>query len=1392
MLKFSLRPGALRFLQGVVLFFGFSVAAFAGTNQIVISQVYGGGGNSGATLNQDYVELFNAGSTPVTMSGWALQYRSATGTSSFNVVKPLATATILPGHFYLIGASTVGSTGAALPTVDDTAAVNLSGTGGVIALTSTTTLLTGCSAIDPSNTVDFVGYGSTTTCYEGTGPTGTLSSTTGATRTNVCVDADNNAGEFTVGALNPRNSATTATPCSSTPVPLSATVAADPTSQYASGVVTFTAAVVPGTNPASTGITVTADLSPIGGSATQVLYDDKTHGDSVSGDYTYTFATNVGAVSTGAKTINFTIKDQSTTLTPSLSFNVITTPVITAIHTIQTGAPNSTYLGQAVTTTGVITGVLSNGFYIEAKDSAWDADDSTSEGIFVHTGTGNIPTGAVVGAEVQLTGTVTAYPTSLSVPGAEIDAPTGFTVLSTGNTMPTAKVLTTADDSPTGTFSQWARLQGMRVTIPSFTTTSATDGSLTESTSTATSTGNFYGTVTGVARPFREPGLSVQDAVPSGAPSTIQRWDGNPELIFVRSSVLGSAMNVASNQILTNLTGIMDLSNIDTSLNSGASVQLLLQTPRPTIPTLPTYTAVPTRGASEFTVATQNVERFFSTTVGSAKLTDEAYARRLSKLSNAVRNVMKTPDILCVEEMGTLDSLNDLAAQISTDAIANNQTDPHYVAYLYTGSDVINNGLLINPDRVTILNVEQIGKTATYTNSSNTQATMNDRPPLVLHAGIKQDSNSADDYKVTVIVNHLKALTDIATSANTPLKRRAQAEYLAALIKGYQDNGERVISVGDYNSFEFNDGYVDAMGLVEGTPTAASLLTYPQDSSYTPPSPALTDLVTTVSAAQRYSYVFGGSAQSLDHIVVTNDLLNGAHISPIRANADFPLIYTNDGTRPESFSDHDGWVAYFSLPGVAATLTASLTPSSGDFGSVVKNVSSTGQVFTLANSGTASLTINSIAASGDFAESNNCGTSLAASSSCSINVVFTPTALGARTGTLTVTTNSTTTPTLTSSLSGTGIVQPTTVSLSPLTKDFGSVVVGSASTVQAFTVTNSASTAATFAVAMTGNYSQTNTCGTTVPANGSCTISVTFAPTGLFTRSGTLTVTTSGSATALVATLTGTGTAQATLTPTTADFGSVTTGSSSTAQTFTFTNLSSTALTINSVGVTTNFSQTNTCGTSVAANSSCTVSVVFSPTAGGALTGTLAISSSSAVSGALTATLTGTGLLPTDFSLSPPSQSVTMKAGYAANFNFLLQSYSGYTGTINLSCAGAPSGSTCTLSPTTVSLAANGTATFTATLNTTTTVSSNHNEKLGISFAGILGGVLLLTLGRSRKLMRGAGLMALLFALLGTAVGCGDSPNKAGVTTVPGNYTFTITASDGTKSHSSTFNVTIN
>jgi uncharacterized protein len=195
-------------------------AATGASSGVVISQIYGGGGNSGATYQNDFVELFNAGSASADLSGWTVQYATSAGTSWQST--PLS-GSIAPGRYYLVQLASTAAVGAVLPTPEATGTTNLAASGGKIALVTDATALTcgatagSCTGV--SSVRDLVGYGSATD-YEGSGAAAALSATSAAIRDGGgCTDTNDNSADFSSGTPTPRNASAAANACAGTPPP---------------------------------------------------------------------------------------------------------------------------------------------------------------------------------------------------------------------------------------------------------------------------------------------------------------------------------------------------------------------------------------------------------------------------------------------------------------------------------------------------------------------------------------------------------------------------------------------------------------------------------------------------------------------------------------------------------------------------------------------------------------------------------------------------------------------------------------------------------------------------------------------------------------------------------------------------------------------------------------------------------------------------------------------------------------------------------------------------------------------------------------------------------------------------------------------------------------------
>ena len=209
-MSLSVRAHRLLFVCLVSLFAALSAI---GQTRLVISQMYGGGGNTGAQFTYDFLELYNPTSAAISLSGLSIQYAAATSASWNEVALP--NVSVQPGHYFLIqaAAGTTVTNAPLVPAADFVIsgngstgnALNFSATAGKIVIAKTTTPLTvACPAA--STYVDLIGFGPTANCFEGAGPAPAPSNMTADVRTNLAVDLVNNATDFSTAAPSPHSS----------------------------------------------------------------------------------------------------------------------------------------------------------------------------------------------------------------------------------------------------------------------------------------------------------------------------------------------------------------------------------------------------------------------------------------------------------------------------------------------------------------------------------------------------------------------------------------------------------------------------------------------------------------------------------------------------------------------------------------------------------------------------------------------------------------------------------------------------------------------------------------------------------------------------------------------------------------------------------------------------------------------------------------------------------------------------------------------------------------------------------------------------------------------------------------------------------------------------------
>ena len=602
--------------------------------------------------------------------------------------------------------------------------------------------------------------------------------------------------------------------------------------------------------------------------------------------YTLTIASSSPLVTLGTSVATATITDDDLP--------------ITAIHAIQGNGAASPLATQAVRTAGnVVTNVGPAGFTIQTPDADVDADPLTSQGVYVFTT--SAPTyddGAPVqvGDEVSVLGTAIEFftMTEVSVTSTR-NATNSITVTATGEPLPTAMVFSSGSGLPStdpaalscGT-SNFECYEGMLISIPAGRVSSGNQRFSTDL------FGEVYIDPRG-SNSLREPGVRFGSTT-SATNAAAGIWDGNPEVLEMDTDFMiptnAGVEFVGGTQFSATGTIGFDFGDYEfwpTTLTITPETNVA---PRP----------VPLAGATDMTIGSFNVLRLcdaiddrgtgtieftcYSDTI--VQETDPVrVSLKLAQLSAYIREVLRSPDVLGVQEVEKLSILTLLANQIHSDG------GPAYQAYLVEGNDPggIDVGYLVNPDRVQSVNVVSMQEGETWNDPSSGVTELHDHPPLLLTGEFTGVANQALPFMV--INNHTKSRSGVDTSDANGERNRAkrflQAKSIATLVQAIQTDELTaqipLIVVGDHNAYQFTDGYADVVGLIAGTYNDAANTCAPSNSVTdcklgTPNivSPVLQNAVSSLPSNEQYSYRFtenfGAVQGSTGRDVATNQVLD--------------------------------------------------------------------------------------------------------------------------------------------------------------------------------------------------------------------------------------------------------------------------------------------------------------------------------------------------------------------------------------------------------------------------------------------------------------------------------------------------------------------------------------
>jgi predicted extracellular nuclease len=893
-------PGQLTVLAALLA--GLCAPALAASD-VVISQVYGAGGNSGSVLKNDYVELFNRTGAAIDIGGWAVQYASATG-SSWQVTTIPAGKSIGPLQYFIVREAAQGAGTTDVP-ADVSGGIPMAAGAGKVALTNNSTQLTG-GAPSGGAVVDFVGFGTTANAFEGAGPTPAPTVANAVFRKlGGCTDTDSNSGDFAAATAAPRSSTSAANSCPGvTPAAAPIVITSCPAT------LTFAA----GTG-ASAGLAATDSDSIVNGVS---IFSGAVPGISLSGF-------SPAAAANGSATVNLTV-DASVasgnypvvvrfTNSDSQIKDCSVTIKGEGVHTIpqiQGSGASSPFADSVQTTQGVITLKVGSGFFMQ--DLNGDGDPTTSDGIFVFGGT----TSAGAGDLVRVKGTVAEFrPANATRTYTELKDIASIETLGSGYSITPTPVVMPTD---------LAQVEGMLVKF--------SNPLIINSVSSLGDRGEM--TLASVRREvptnhYPAGSQAALDLARNNAIDQIVLDDG----IFTQSPTIpyiGADQTVRVGDSVTDLVGLVDYGSIG---NSQAGFKLQpLSVPSVTISRTNPRTAGPVVPAGNVRVASANVLNFFTTftngfnyltktTTGCGIGTPVKFANSNCRGADSETEFLRQRDkivnelvALNADVVGLMEIQNngDLTVSYLVDAL---NTKLGSVQYTYVpnvpspGDDAIRVAMIYRPSVVTAVG-----------------APMSDDVPINNRAPIAQTFKANNNGgKFSVIVNHLKSKgscpggTGVDADHNDSQgcwngTRIQQAQRLVGsfipAVKAASGDDD-VLLIGDFNSH----GFEDPINLLTANGIVNELERFVRPEGIV------------------YSYVFDSLSGYLDHALASTSLDGQvAGATEWHNNADEPdaIDYNLDGKPQDLYvnnayraSDHDPVVISLNLTPTFVDSTASFS-----------------------------------------------------------------------------------------------------------------------------------------------------------------------------------------------------------------------------------------------------------------------------------------------------------------------------------------------------------------------------------------------------------------------------------------------------------------------------------
>lgn len=876
-----------------------SLCAPALAADVVISQVYGGGGNSGATYKNDFVELFNRSAAPVSLAGWSVQYSSAAGTAW--QVTTLPGVTLQPGQYMLVQEAVGAGGSVALPAPDAIGTLALSATAGKVALSNSTVALSGAN---PSGGAlqDLVGFGTTATGYE-TSPAPGPSNTLSVLRNDYgCTDTNDNATDFVTGAPAPRNTASTPRVCG-TPVQLPITASCPASLTLAAG--SAAGAALTATDPDSivNGVSITS--TPVPGISLINFAPAGAAGGTASVSLNVTGSVAIG---TYPVTVGF-VNDGGQSASCAITVNV--QPLAAVTHTIpqiQGSGATSPYAGTVQTTEGVLTLKVPGGFFMQ--DANGDGDPTTSDGIYVYTG--SAINGSQPGDLVRVTGTVQEYvPSGATASVTELSSVTAVVSQSGGHT-----ITPTIINMPNANLGRYAGMlvQFNQSLVVNDNAYLGSDGQLVLSSKRLEVPTNHY------------PSGSA-DEIAMAAANAIDQIvldDG----LFVTPPVvpyLDSNNTRRSGDTVFGLTGVVDFGSI-----GGGSVSYKIQ---PTV--APVFSSGnprvdhPTAADGNLKVVSANIENFFTTFTDGTNA--EGQTGQGCSLGNSVSKANCRGAANITEFQRKLVKVVDELTALNADAYAlmevqndGETTITYLVNALNTAlGEQVYAVVPMPPELGTdAIRVAMIYKPATLTLVGGAQSdgnVINNRAPMA------QTFQLANGKKFSLIANHLRSKGSCPTgtgpdsdkgdgqgcwAATRVQQAQRLTSYLVPLVVAAAGDPD-VLIVGDMNS----NGFEDSINSITATGYVNEVERFERPNG------------------MPYSYVFNGQASYLDHALASASLdseVTGIYEWHINADEPSVLDYTLAGKPQDLYtptvyrtSDHDPLLISLNLQPKYSDVTSS-------------------------------------------------------------------------------------------------------------------------------------------------------------------------------------------------------------------------------------------------------------------------------------------------------------------------------------------------------------------------------------------------------------------------------------------------------------------------------------